>query len=221
MTSELANCIMSIALISVGSSYMASAIPVAIFALYWIQRFYLRTSRQLRLLDLETKTPLYQHFTETLEGVATIRAFGWQENFDQTALRKLNDSQRPYFQLYCIQRWLSLVLGLLVAGLAVLLISLALTIPQKSSGGSLGVALTSILSFNMALTILISGWTDAETSLGSVARTESFEKYTPVEQDPIDPLEPGADWPAGSVEVSDLGFTYRFVAILIDLTSFI
>jgi ATP-binding cassette subfamily C (CFTR/MRP) protein 1 len=205
---------MSIALISVGSSYMASSIPVAVFALYWIQRFYLRTSRQLRLLDLETKTPLYQHFTETLEGVATIRAFGWQEHFDQIAFKKLNDSQRPYFQLYCIQRWLSLVLGLLVAGLAIILISLALTVPEKSSGGSLGVALTSILSFNMALTILISGWTDAETSLGSVARTESFEKHTPVEQDPLDPLEPGPEWPAGSVDVTNLGFTYRLVHYL-------
>jgi ATP-binding cassette subfamily C (CFTR/MRP) protein 1 len=203
---------MSIALISVGSSYMAASIPLAVFALYWIQRFYLRTSRQLRLLDLETKTPLYQHFTETLEGVATIRAFGWQENFDKTALRKLNDSQRPYFQLYCIQRWLSLVLGLLVAGIAVILVSLALCVPEKSSGGSLGVALTSILAFNMALTILISGWTDAETSLGSVARTESFEKHTPIEQDPIDPLQPGAEWPEGSVDVSGLGFTYALVS---------
>lgn len=206
---ELANCIMSIALIAVGSSYMAATIPLAVFALYWLQKFYLRTSRQLRLLDLETKTPLYQHFTETLEGVATIRAFGWQEPFDQTAFKRLNDSQRPYFQLYCVQRWLSLVLGLLVAGIAVILIALALCVPTKSSGGALGVALNSILAFNMALTILISSWTEAETSLGSVARTESFQKYTPVEEDPKDPLVPGSDWPSGAVDVTGMGFTYR------------
>jgi ABC-type multidrug transport system fused ATPase/permease subunit len=200
---------MSIALIAVGSTYMAATIPLAVFALYWIQRFYLRTSRQMRLLDLETKTPLYQHFTETLEGVATIRAFGWQEPFDKTALRRLNDSQRPYFLLYCIQRWLSLVLGLLVAAIAIVLVALALCIPGKSSGGSLGVALTSILAFNIALTILISSWTEAETSLGSVARTESFEKHTPAETEPEDPLDPGTDWPHGAVDVCGLGFTYR------------
>src|ERR1700759_864176 len=132
---------MAIILISLGSSYMASTVPLAVFVLYWIQKFYLRTSRQMRLLDLETKTPLYQHFTETLEGVATIRAFGWKEPFDKTAFKKLNDSQRPYFQLYCVQRWLSLVLGLLVAGIAVILIALALCVPVQSSGGALGVAL--------------------------------------------------------------------------------
>jgi ATP-binding cassette, subfamily C (CFTR/MRP), member 1 len=202
---------MSIILISLGSTYMASSIPIAIVTLYFVQRFYLRTSRQLRLLDLETKTPLYQHFTETLEGVETIRAFGWQEYFDRIALCRLNDSQRPYFLLYCIQRWLSLVLGLLVAAMAVILVALALGLPSKSSGGGLGVALTSILAFNQGLTMLISGWTDAETSLGSVARTESFEKHTPVETEPEQPVRPGTDWPRGAIDVSGLGFTYRLV----------
>lgn len=211
---------MSIALISIGSSYMAASIPVAVFALYWIQRFYLRTSRQLRLLDLETKTPLYQHFTETLEGVATIRAFGWQKPFDEKAFDKLNDSQRPLFILACIQRWLSLVLGLLIAGMAVLLIALALCIPQASSGGALGVALNSILAFNISLTMLISAWTNAETSLGSVARTESFEKHTPVEEEPSTLLEPGSDWPSGAVDVEDLGFTYADGTIALKKVSF-
>lgn len=206
--SQLASCIMSIALISIGSSYMAASIPVAVFALYWIQRFYLRTSRQLRLLDLETKTPLYQHFTETLEGVSTIRAFNWQTPFDKKCFEKLNDSQRPLFILACIQRWLSLVLGLLIAGMAVLLVALALCVPQASSGGALGVALNSILAFNMSLTMLISAWTNAETSLGSVARTESFEKYTPIEEESTDPIEPGPEWPSGNVNVQNLAFTY-------------
>jgi ABC-type multidrug transport system fused ATPase/permease subunit len=165
-------------------------------------------------LDLEAKTPLYQHFTETLEGVATVRAFGWQQPFDRIALNRLDDSQKPYFLLYCIQRWLALVLGLLVAAIAVVLVALALCVPSKSSPGSLGVALTSILAFNQALTMLVSSWTNAETSLGSVARTESFERNTPIETAPEHPLEPGSDWPDGNVEVSDMGFTYTLVFLM-------
>jgi ATP-binding cassette subfamily C (CFTR/MRP) protein 1 len=199
---------MSIALIAYGSSYMAATIPVSVLALYFIQKFYLHTSRQMRLLDLETKTPLYQHFTETLEGIETIRAFGWQTPYDQTALTRLNNSQRPYFLLYCIQRWLSLVLGLLTAAISVILVALALSIPSQSSGGSLGVALNSILAFSMSLTMLVTAWTEAETSLGSVARTASFEMYTPIDIEPENPVEPG-DWPRGAVEISNLGFTYR------------
>ena len=46
-----------------------------------LQKYYLRTSRQMRLLDLEAKSPLYSHFIESLAGLVEIRAFGWGENF--------------------------------------------------------------------------------------------------------------------------------------------
>jgi ATP-binding cassette subfamily C (CFTR/MRP) protein 1 len=202
---------MSIALIAIGSNYMAATIPLTIFVLYWIQRFYLRTSRQIRLLDLESKSPLYKHFTETIEGVSTIRAFGWQSTFDKIALRHLDYSQRPYYLLFCIQRWLNLVLDLLIAVLAVTLIALALRVPGQSDPGSLGVALTSVLAFNASIQGLITTWTEAETSIGSVARTKSFDEETPAEINAEDAMDPGPDWPRGVVEVCDLMVVYGSV----------
>lgn len=205
---------MTIALIAIGSSFMAATIPFTVFSLYWIQRFYLRTSRQIRLLDLEWKSPLYKHFTETIEGIATIRAFGWQKEFDETAIRHLDHSQKPYYVLFCIQQWLALVLDLLVAILATVLIALALRAPTQSSPGSLGVALTSVLLFNASSQALIKAWTEAETSLGSVARTKSFAEETPVEDDIDDAADPGPDWPQGNVEVTNLKVVYGYVRLL-------
>jgi ATP-binding cassette subfamily C (CFTR/MRP) protein 1 len=46
-----------------------------------LQKYYLRTSRQMRLLDLEAKSPLYSHFLESLTGLVEIRAFGWSDSF--------------------------------------------------------------------------------------------------------------------------------------------
>jgi hypothetical protein len=40
------------------SLYLAISYPPLAALLYVVQRFYLRTSRQLRLLDLEAKSPL-------------------------------------------------------------------------------------------------------------------------------------------------------------------
>lgn len=40
------------------SPYMGASYPFLFVLLYFVQKFYLRTSRQLRLLDLETKSPL-------------------------------------------------------------------------------------------------------------------------------------------------------------------
>ena len=203
-------CLMNTILICLGSSYIAATIPATLIALYCIQKFYLRTSRQMRLLDLEYRSPMYQQFTETLEGLETIRAFGWQEYCDREETRRLNTSQKPYYILYMIQRWLNLVLDSLVASLAVLLVALALCLPNTSSGGAIGVALSSVLSFNTSLKGLIMSWTQLETSLGSVARTQSFEKNTPSE-DQAEKLDPGADWPRGQVDVRNLTVSYGLV----------
>jgi ABC-type multidrug transport system fused ATPase/permease subunit len=187
---------------------MALTIPAGIFALYFIQKYYLRTSRQLRLLDLEAKSPLYQLFTETLEGLVTIRAFGWQRQFNSTALRLLDDSQRPYYLLYCIQQWLNLVMDLLVTALAVVLVALALCVVGSSDAGTLGVALTSILAFNQTLQSLINDWTQAETSLGAISRTKSFEENTPRETAPEVCHDIPPSWPIGSIEFYDLTVSY-------------
>lgn len=40
------------------SPYLAISYPFLAALLYVLQKFYLRTSRQLRLLDLEAKSPL-------------------------------------------------------------------------------------------------------------------------------------------------------------------
>lgn len=56
----------SLALISTGSSYMAATIPVVFALLYFLQKVYLRTSRRLRLLDLEMRSPLYLHSSTPL-----------------------------------------------------------------------------------------------------------------------------------------------------------
>lgn len=124
---------------------MALSVPVLIITVGILQYVYLRTSRQLRLLDLEARSPLYTHFLETLGGLSTVRAFGWQEQFKTRNEILLDLSQKPYYLLYCIQRWLNLVLDLIVGAEAVLVVGLALGLRHTTSPGLLGVSLNNIL----------------------------------------------------------------------------
>lgn len=124
---------------------MLLTIPILLAVLYHLQRVYLRTSRQLRLLDLESRSPVYSHFLETMEGLATIRAFGWEDKFRDINLERLDDSQKPYYLMFCIQRWLGLVLNLIVAAVAVIIVSLALSLKGTTTVGLLGVSLNSVL----------------------------------------------------------------------------
>jgi ABC-type multidrug transport system fused ATPase/permease subunit len=192
-----------------GSSYMALALPLMGFAIYWIQKYYLRTSRQLRILELEAISPLIRHVTETAEGLSTIRAFGWQTTFQDNAINHVDDSQRPYYLLLCLQRWLTLVLGLLVAAVGTLVVALAMLIPSSSSGGYIGLALTSVLNFTGALGGILEQWTSAEMQVGAVTRTRSFEKTTPSEYVDDAESEPDADWPSGDVKALDLKVAFQ------------
>lgn len=134
-------------------------------AVVWtLQKLYLRTSRQIRLLDLEAKSPLYSNIMETFEGLHTIRAFGWQQAFLKKNWVLLDSSQQPFYLLYCIQRWLNLVLDLLVAAMAVVLMTMAIELSSLSSGGGLGAALVTVLTFNKKLAQLI----DTVSVLGSL-----------------------------------------------------
>ncbi|KAF2725612.1 multidrug resistance protein [Polychaeton citri CBS 116435] len=197
-------------LIAAGSKYVAAIIPALLVILYLIQKFYLRTSRQLRFMDLEAQAPLLAWFRETSEGASTIRAFGWQDPAYERCLSLLDSSQRPYYLMLSVQRWLSLVLDLTTTAIAVVVVSLAMTLPGASSAGSIGVSMLNILSFNGQLDFVVQAWTTLETSLGAVARCKNFESATQKEDKPDEVMEPATDWPqAGSLEFVAVAAAYE------------
>lgn len=135
----------------------------------------------MRLLDLEAKSPLYTHFIESLSGLVTIRVFGWSEHFVDQNLRALDDSQRAYYLLFCIQRWLSIVLDMMVAVLAILLIVLIVELRQTMGAEYASLALLNIMSFSVSLIWIVRQWTTLETSIGAVSRLKIFTSTTPTE----------------------------------------
>ena len=124
---------------------MGITVPFLIAAVFVVQHYYLKTSRQLRLLELESRSPLYSHLLSTVEGLATIQAFGWEAHFRTASSIFLDVTQRTYYMLNCVQRWLTLVLDLIVAAEAIIVVSLAICFKNTTSLGFLGVSLNSIL----------------------------------------------------------------------------
>jgi ABC-type multidrug transport system fused ATPase/permease subunit len=188
---------------------MSVIIPFCIIAVWIIQAFYLRTSRQIRLLDLEAKAPLYANFLETTEGLTTVRALHWQRQFTDRNTKLLDTSQKPFYTMFSIQQWLQVVLDLLVAGLATVLVALAVFVTKQTSSGAIGVALVNLLSFNSTLTLLITNWTQLETSLGAVARVKQFvtdPQLQPIARREIACLQ---GWPSeGRIEFRRISASY-------------
>ncbi|KAF5859185.1 hypothetical protein ETB97_003197 [Aspergillus alliaceus] len=175
----ISSCVLRLIVLCVLGRYLASSIPLLALVLFCVQLYYLRTSRQIRLLDIEAKAPLYSHFLETIQGIMTIRAFGWEPHFQQESHLRLNSSQKPVYMLFCVQQWLTLVLDLVVGGIAVVLAAVVTSLKGSFSAASIGVALNLLLTFNQTITRTIKMWTMMEISIGAVSRVRSFAKDTP------------------------------------------
>ena len=202
-------CIFSFILMLLSAGELAATFPFLGAALWAIQKVYLRTSRQMRLLDLEAKAPLFTQFQESLSGLASIRAFGWVERFRQNNLNLIDDSQKPFYFLFCIQRWLAVVLDLLVAGLAVVLMILGVFLRDKLNPGLVALALLNIMTFNQTLTSLIKSYTQLETSIGAISRIRSFIVSTEQEPKAEESIEPEDGWPStGVIQISHFSASY-------------
>lgn len=117
-----------------------------------------------------------------MQGITVIRAMRWQTPFQTRLQDLLNQSQKPFYMLFCIRQWLQLVLDCIVMALAVVLVSLVVSLRGQFSAGSIGVALNLILVFSQDLMQFIKSWTVLETSIGAVARIQEFVETTPSEE---------------------------------------
>lgn len=198
-----------------GSTYAFLTVPVLGAIFFLIQAFYIRTSRQLRLLDLEAKTPLYTKISESSAGIEHIRTLGWETTAVKESFELLDYAQIPFYYMYSIQRWLQLVLDLTCTVFTVVMVTIALNWPKTTSQPSLGLALLGSIYLSGIAQRAILDWTNLETSLGCIMRLKTFINDTPKEEDDEDAKEGPNNWPsAGLVTFQHVGATYRCVFCL-------
>lgn len=214
---SLISCAFGLVLIAAsGTGYFAATIPVVLAALYGIQKYYLRTSRQLRLLELEEKAPLYTLFGETAAGLASVRAFGWANKFAERNLELLDRSQRPFYLMWCIQRWLGIVLDLLITILITILMVIIVAKRQSIEPGLVGLGLLSTVNLSSTLTNLVRNWTMLETSIGAIARLAAFAKDTESEHKPWETDTVSKQWPErGRVDFTRFEASYSADSVMV------
>lgn len=83
---------------------IAGVVITAIFMV--IGAAYFKSRVELKRLESISRSPIFQHFGETLNGVSTIRAYGDERRFILENLRKINDNNRPFILL-----WVTYFLG--------------------------------------------------------------------------------------------------------------
>lgn len=180
---------------------------------FFIGRFYIRSSRDLKRLESIQRSPLFQQFGETLTGITTIRAYGDERRFIRDNMLRVNTHNRPFIFLWATNRWLSFridVVGDLVAFFAGMFVILSL---GHIDSGSAGLALAYAITFTENVLWLVRLYAMYEQNMNSVER---IKEYLDVEQEAeavIEKTRPAANWPSrGSVEF--ICYTTRYRADL-------
>lgn len=102
-----------------------------IFISLELQGYYLASSRELTRLDSITKAPVIHHFSESISGVMTIRAFRKEDEFCQENVNRVNSNLRLDFHNNGSNEWLGFRLELI--GSVVLCLSTMFMILLPSS----------------------------------------------------------------------------------------
>ncbi|EMR80672.1 putative abc transporter protein [Botrytis cinerea BcDW1] len=206
---EIFKLLMQVILLFVAQKWLTVSLPACMLIVYVVQKVYLRTSRQLRFLELEARAGVFSSFLESVEGLETIRSFGWSSAVIEDNITSVDNAQRPEFLLLCLQRWLNIVLDLLAATVATSVIALAVVYRDRVSGAQVGIALNVMLVANTTLLKLVESWTTLEISLGAIARLRTLENMTPLEGGMAQTLEPVESWPSkGNVEFKNITASY-------------
>ncbi|PLB45930.1 P-loop containing nucleoside triphosphate hydrolase protein [Aspergillus steynii IBT 23096] len=206
---SLAQCLGKLIILCIKSKYLGIAVPALLVVVYLIQVVYLRTSRQIRLLDIEARAPLFTHFLETIQGIAVLQSLGWESTMARHGAMLVDQLQKPAYVLACIQQWLALVLDLVTAGVAVLVVVLGTQLPSQVSPGTIGVSLNMILGFSQSLKLVMRYWTQLETCIGSVARVRTFVHESPSDLRMLRGPALLPEWPSkGAIDIHNLRVGY-------------
>lgn len=147
--------IVTTAVVLSGAPYAASTLPVILLMMYIVQHFYLRTSRQIRFLDLEAKTPLYTYISEMATGLYCVRASGMSDKILATGFDLFDISQRPFYYMFCLQRWLTLTMDLAALGIATTVVAFGVLLQHSTSQTALGLSLVNLVLLGERLCQLI------------------------------------------------------------------
>ncbi len=168
------------AMISIGTPLVLAAIFPLVIIYYLFQRIYISTSRQLKRIDSTSRSPIYNHFSETVNGATSIRAYGVCDQFIQESNKRVDDNHKCYFPSFTAARWLAIRLEFL--GYCIIFLSAIFAVVSRGSlsPGIAGLAISYSLNVTGVLGMFVRCATDLETNIVSIERCLEYTE-TPIE----------------------------------------
>jgi ATP-binding cassette subfamily C (CFTR/MRP) protein 4 len=182
---------------------------------WWLRRFYLHSSRQIKRLESVTRSPVYALFSSSLNGgLSTIRAFNVQEDFVKLFINRVDTNSRAFFILIAAVRWFGLRLDLMTSILSLITSILTIAFRHRIDPSSAALSLMYSINLTMLFQWAVRQSAEAENYMTSAERIYEYGQLIPEEDENNNNneliIQPPNDWPSrGIIQFNKYSMRYR------------
>ncbi|GAA5856811.1 hypothetical protein JCM8547_008855 [Rhodosporidiobolus lusitaniae] len=196
-----------VVIVVVSPSFILPAVLIVATYVYYAALF-VRTSRDLRRLESNARSPIFSKFGETLQGIVTCRAFAAERRFVQELYKQVDTMQAVGYASAMANRfllWRFDCLGAFAIGLTTVL-----ALGAGASPGTAALAITSAQGLVQSIYWASRFVSQLEVDLNAVERVV---QVLDIEQEPeqiVASNRPPASWPSsvGGISLENLTIAY-------------
>ncbi|CAE6437055.1 unnamed protein product [Rhizoctonia solani] len=209
----ISSAITSVVTITILEYYFVAIAAFIIMLYQYFAAFYRSSARELKRLDSNLRSLLYSHFSESLTGLATIRAYGEVDHFLKENTYYIDLENRALFLTCANQRWLAIRLDFLGSLLVFSAGVMSVVGVHGVSPSEIGLVLSTLTSLVQVMGMMTRQSAEVENYMNSVERILHYTSSGDIPQEKpylvIDNAPP-KNWPThGEIEFRDLVMSYR------------
>ncbi|KAF9106139.1 hypothetical protein BGX29_010389 [Mortierella sp. GBA35] len=204
----------SIVTVCIVNPWILIAIPVILACFISLRSLYMKSSRQVKRIDSTSRSPIYSHLSETLDGLTSVRAFGVTNKFMDEHIKTQEDNGRAFFCYLGMARWLGYRLDAVSALFLGITAIACVAVRDSQQASRAGLAMSSVISLSGELQWAIRMSVEAAILMISVERMMEYSHAKPeVSPRHVNNLDGTSvvpnGWPSeAQVTFSDMSLTY-------------
>ncbi|XP_040192032.1 multidrug resistance-associated protein 4 [Rana temporaria] len=179
-----------------------------VIAFYFLRRYFLETSRDIKRLESTTRSPVFSHLSSSLQGLWTIRAFKAEERFQHLFDSQQDLHSEAWFLFLTTSRWLAVRLDAICALFVIAIAFGSLILSKTLEAGQVGLALSYAITIMGSFQWGVRQSAEVENLMISVERVM---EYTQLEKEAEweSKRRPPFDWPSkGMIAFENVNFAY-------------
>lgn len=189
--------------------YFAIALGPLLIIFLFAADYYRSSARELKRHEAVLRSVVFARFSESVAGVASIRAYGLQEYFKERVRDAVDQMDAAYFLTFANQRWLSTRLDMIGNCLVLTVGILVVTNNFNVNPSISGLVLSYILAIVQMIQFTVRQLAEVENNMNATERLHYYGSQLEQEA-PLKLKEVPDSWPAaGAITFDDVHMKYR------------